>query len=188
LNTSRTTSAFHGYSPSTGFFIQSVRVSNNQCRENVLYSKGSIDRRKVPPYSEDVVAGYHGFNDGHPASNLTFLRASSRRSSTRGKANPALWADSTIFIIEDKDGGCYDSSCVQFREWDFDSLILARNHQMPSHLTISSEMLRSRVLPTATMDQSHCDRAAIFPNRTPMSSWTAPNIRTASLPLSIPER
>ena len=55
-----------------------------------------------------------GFNDGHPASSkLDLFEGFTKKIVDAVQANPALWADTAIFITEDEGGGYYDSGYIQ---------------------------------------------------------------------------
>jgi len=55
-----------------------------------------------------------GLVDGHPSSSkLDLFEGFSKKIIDAVKANPALWADTAIFITEDEGGGYYDSGYVQ---------------------------------------------------------------------------
>src|SRR5208282_2410336 len=55
-----------------------------------------------------------GLVDGHPASsNLNLFEAFTQKIVDAVQANPALWADTAIFITFDEGGGYYDSGYVQ---------------------------------------------------------------------------
>ena len=55
-----------------------------------------------------------GLVDGHPASSkLNLFEGFSKKIVDAVKANPALWADTAIFITFDEGGGYYDSGYVQ---------------------------------------------------------------------------
>jgi phospholipase C len=70
-----------------------------------------IDTGNLPPVS---IVKPSGFNDGHPASSKLDLYEGFVKKIVNGvKANPALWADTAIFITEDEGGGYYDSGYIQ---------------------------------------------------------------------------
>jgi phospholipase C len=55
-----------------------------------------------------------GINDGHPASSkISLFEAFVRKLVTAVQAQPALWADTAIFITFDEGGGYWDSGYVQ---------------------------------------------------------------------------
>jgi phospholipase C len=70
-----------------------------------------IDTGNLPPVS---IVKPSGFNDGHPASSkLDLFEGFTKKIVDQVKANPALWADTVIFITEDEGGGYYDSGYIQ---------------------------------------------------------------------------
>jgi phospholipase C len=70
-----------------------------------------IDTGNLPPVS---IVKPSGFNDGHPASSKLDLFEGFVKKIVNGvKANPALWADTAIFITFDEGGGYYDSGYIQ---------------------------------------------------------------------------
>jgi phospholipase C len=70
-----------------------------------------IDTGNLPPVS---IVKPSGFNDGHPASSkLDLFEGFVKKIVNQVKANPALWADTAIFITEDEGGGYYDSGYIQ---------------------------------------------------------------------------
>jgi phospholipase C len=70
-----------------------------------------IDTGNLPPVS---IVKPSGFNDGHPASSkLDLFEGFVKKIVTQVQANPALWADTAIFITEDEGGGYYDSGYIQ---------------------------------------------------------------------------
>jgi phospholipase C len=70
-----------------------------------------IDTGSLPPVS---VVKPSGFNDGHPASSkLDLFEGFVKKIVNQVKANPALWADTAIFVTFDEGGGYYDSGYIQ---------------------------------------------------------------------------
>lgn len=70
-----------------------------------------IDTDNLPPVS---VVKPSGFNDGHPASSkLDLYEGFVKKIVNQVKANPALWADTAIFVTFDEGGGYYDSGYIQ---------------------------------------------------------------------------
>jgi phospholipase C len=70
-----------------------------------------IDTGNLPPVS---IVKPSGFNDGHPASSkLDLFEGFTKKIVDGVKANPALWADTAIFITWDEGGGYYDSGYIQ---------------------------------------------------------------------------
>jgi phospholipase C len=70
-----------------------------------------IDTGNLPPVS---VVKPSGINDGHPASSkLDLFEGFVKKVINQVKANPALWADTAIFVTFDEGGGYYDSGYVQ---------------------------------------------------------------------------
>jgi phospholipase C len=70
-----------------------------------------IDTGNLPAVS---VVKPGGFNDGHPASSkLDLFEGFVKKIVTQVQSNPALWADTAIFITEDEGGGYYDSGYIQ---------------------------------------------------------------------------
>jgi phospholipase C len=76
---------------------------------NELYK--DIDTNTLPPVS---IVKPSGFNDGHPASSkLDLFEGFTKKIINQVKANPALWADTAIFVTWDEGGGYYDSGYIQ---------------------------------------------------------------------------
>jgi phospholipase C len=70
-----------------------------------------IDTGNLPPVS---IVKPSGFNDGHPASSkLDLFEGFTKKIVDGVKANPALWADTAIFVTWDEGGGYYDSGYIQ---------------------------------------------------------------------------
>jgi phospholipase C len=70
-----------------------------------------IDTGNLPPVS---IVKPSGFNDGHPASSkLDLFEGFTKKIIDGVKANPALWADTAIFVTWDEGGGYYDSGYIQ---------------------------------------------------------------------------
>ncbi|WP_260738383.1 alkaline phosphatase family protein [Tunturiibacter lichenicola] len=70
-----------------------------------------IDTGNLPPVS---IVKPSGFNDGHPASSkLDLFEGFTKKIIDGVKANPALWADTAIFVTFDEGGGYYDSGYIQ---------------------------------------------------------------------------
>src|SRR6202789_2170577 len=70
-----------------------------------------IDTSSLPPVS---IVKPSGFNDGHPASSkLDLFEGFTKKIIDSVKANPALWADTAIFVTWDEGGGYYDSGYIQ---------------------------------------------------------------------------
>jgi phospholipase C len=70
-----------------------------------------IDTGNLPPVS---IVKPSGFNDGHPASSkLDLYEGFVKKIVNQVKANPALWADTAIFVTFDEGGGYYDSGYIQ---------------------------------------------------------------------------
>lgn len=70
-----------------------------------------IDTGNLPPVS---IVKPSGFNDGHPASSkLDLFEGFTKKIVNQVKANPALWANTAIFITFDEGGGYYDSGYIQ---------------------------------------------------------------------------
>lgn len=59
-----------------------------------------------------------GLNDGHPASSkFDIFEAFTNKIVTALQAQPALWADTAVFITVDEGGGYYDSGFIQTVDW-----------------------------------------------------------------------
>ena len=85
-----------------------VRTAHIQDTAN-LYS--DIKNGTLPAVS---IVKPSGLVDGHPASSkLDLFEGFAKKIVDAVKANPALWADTAIFITEDEGGGYYDSGYVQ---------------------------------------------------------------------------
>jgi phospholipase C len=70
-----------------------------------------IDTGNLPAIS---IVKPSGFNDGHPASSkLDLFEGFTKKIVDSVKANPALWADTAIFVTWDEGGGYYDSGYIQ---------------------------------------------------------------------------
>ena len=70
-----------------------------------------IDTGNLPAVS---IVKPSGFNDGHPASSkLDLFEGFTKKIIDQVKANPALWADTAIFVTWDEGGGYYDSGYIQ---------------------------------------------------------------------------
>ena len=86
----------------------SVRTAHIQDTTN-LYE--DIKNGTLPAVS---IVKPSGLVDGHPASSkLDLFEGFSKKIVDAVKANPAIWADTVIFITEDEGGGYYDSGYVQ---------------------------------------------------------------------------
>ena len=75
------------------------------------FTPPSPDRRRLPAVSYVKPSG---LVDGHPASSkLDLFEGFTKKIVDAVKANPALWADTAIFVTFDEGGGYYDSGYVQ---------------------------------------------------------------------------
>ncbi len=81
-----------------------------------------------------------GLVDGHPASSkLDLFEGFCKKIIDEVKANPALWADTAIFITEDEGGGYYDSGYVQPLDFFGDGtripLLVVSPYTKPGHIS-----------------------------------------------------
>jgi phospholipase C len=93
----------------TQFFATQANREKYNGDTTELYE--DIDTGNLPPVS---IVKPSGFNDGHPASSKLDLFEGFVKKIVNGvKANPALWADTAIFVTWDEGGGYYDSGYIQ---------------------------------------------------------------------------
>lgn len=93
----------------TQFFATQAAREKYQADTTQLYA--DIDTGNLPAVS---IVKPSGFNDGHPASSKLDLYEGFVKKIVNGvKANPALWADTAIFVTFDEGGGYYDSGYIQ---------------------------------------------------------------------------
>jgi phospholipase C len=93
----------------TQFFATQAAREKYQADTTQLYE--DIDTGNLPAVS---IVKPSGFNDGHPASSKLDLYEGFVKKIVNGvKANPALWANTAIFITWDEGGGYYDSGYIQ---------------------------------------------------------------------------
>jgi phospholipase C len=93
----------------TQFFATQAAREKYQADTTQLYE--DIDTGNLPAVS---IVKPSGFNDGHPASSKLDLYEGFVKKIVNGvKANPALWADTAIFVTFDEGGGYYDSGYIQ---------------------------------------------------------------------------
>ncbi len=117
-----------------------------------------IDTGNLPPVS---IVKPSGFNDGHPASSkLDLFEGFTKKIVDQVKANPALWADTVIFITEDEGGGYYDSGYIQPVDFFGDGtriplLIVSKyskgghvSHEYGDHVSIEKFIEKNWSLPT----------------------------------------
>jgi phospholipase C len=104
-----------------------------------------------------------GLVDGHPSSSkLDLFEGFTKKIVDAVKANPALWADTAIFITEDEGGGYYDSGYVQPLDFFGDGtriifLVVSPyakpsyiSHNYSDHVSIDKFIERNWSLPTIT--------------------------------------
>jgi phospholipase C len=104
-----------------------------------------------------------GLVDGHPASSkLDLFEGFSKKIVDAVQANPALWADTAIFITEDEGGGYYDSGYVQPVDFFGDGtriiFLVVSPYAKPSHIahdyadhvSIDKFIERNWAIPTIT--------------------------------------
>jgi phospholipase C len=93
----------------TQFFATQANREKYNGDTTELYE--DIDTGNLPAVS---IVKPSGFNDGHPASSKLDLFEGFVKKIVNGvKANPALWADTAIFVTWDEGGGYYDSGYIQ---------------------------------------------------------------------------
>jgi phospholipase C len=93
----------------TQFFATQANREKYNGDTTELYE--DIDTGNLPAVS---IVKPSGFNDGHPASSKLDLFEGFVKKIVNGvKANPALWADTVIFVTWDEGGGYYDSGYIQ---------------------------------------------------------------------------
>jgi len=93
----------------TQFFATQANREKYNGDTTELYE--DIDTGNLPPVS---IVKPSGFNDGHPASSkLDIFEGFVKKIVNGVKANPALWADTAIFVTWDEGGGYYDSGYIQ---------------------------------------------------------------------------
>jgi phospholipase C len=119
-----------------------------------------IDTGNLPAIS---IVKPSGFNDGHPASSkLDLFEGFTKKIVDSVKANPALWADTAIFITWDEGGGYYDSGYIQPVDFFGDGtriplIVVSKfstgghiSHEYGDHVSIMKFIEKNWGLPTIT--------------------------------------
>jgi phospholipase C len=96
-----------------------------------------IDTNNLPAVS---VVKPGGLNDGHPGSSkLDLYEGFVKKVINQVKANPAVWADTAIFVTWDEGGGYYDSGYIQPVDFFGDGtripLIIVSKYTKGGHVT-----------------------------------------------------
>jgi phospholipase C len=117
-----------------------------------------IDTNNLPAVS---VVKPGGLNDGHPGSSkLDLFEGFVKKVVDQVKANPAVWADTAIFVTWDEGGGYYDSGYIQPVDFFGDGtriplIIVSKyakgghvNHEYGDHVSLLKFIEKNWGLPT----------------------------------------